>query len=50
MTKFGPGGGSALHHHTYNHAFYFLTGDARVQIGNHGLAHQAGHVREGARQ
>jgi mannose-6-phosphate isomerase-like protein (cupin superfamily) len=34
ITKFGPGGGSALHHHTYNHAFYFLTGTARVQIGN----------------
>ena len=34
LTKFGPGGGSSAHHHDYNHAFYFLTGTARVQIGD----------------
>ncbi|MDX1886417.1 cupin domain-containing protein [Mycolicibacterium sp. 120270] len=34
LTKFGPGGASPLHHHTYNHAFYFLTGTARIQIGD----------------
>jgi mannose-6-phosphate isomerase-like protein (cupin superfamily) len=34
LTRFGPGGASPLHHHTYNHAFYFLTGTARIQIGN----------------
>ncbi|HET7667482.1 MAG TPA: cupin domain-containing protein [Mycobacterium sp.] len=33
LTKFGPGGGSPLHHHDYNHAFYFLTGTAQVRIG-----------------
>jgi len=34
LTKFGPGGGSPLHHHTYNHAFYFLRGTSRVQMGD----------------
>jgi mannose-6-phosphate isomerase-like protein (cupin superfamily) len=34
LTKFGPGGGSPLHHHTYKHAFYFLSGTARVQMGD----------------
>ena len=34
LTKFGPGGGSSAHHHDYNHAFYFLTGTARLQIGD----------------
>jgi quercetin dioxygenase-like cupin family protein len=34
MTKFGPGGGSPPHQHDYNHAFYFLNGTARVQIGD----------------
>ncbi|MCV7258736.1 cupin domain-containing protein [Mycobacterium shimoidei] len=34
LTKFGPGGGSTPHHHDYNHAFYFLTGTCRVQIGD----------------
>ncbi|MDA4105718.1 cupin domain-containing protein [Mycolicibacterium holsaticum] len=33
LTKFGPGGGSALHHHEYNHAFYFLAGTARIVLG-----------------
>jgi mannose-6-phosphate isomerase-like protein (cupin superfamily) len=33
LTKFGPSG-ALLHHHTYNHAFYFLTGTARIQIGD----------------
>ena len=33
VTKFGPGGGSPPHHHDYNHAFYFLSGSARVEIG-----------------
>jgi hypothetical protein len=33
LTKFGPGGGSPPHTHTYNHAFYFLRGTCRVQIG-----------------
>ena len=28
LTKFGPGGRSSPHSHTYNHAFYFLTGTA----------------------
>jgi quercetin dioxygenase-like cupin family protein len=32
VTKFGPGGGSPPHSHTFNHAFYFLTGTCRVQI------------------
>ena len=35
VTKFGPGGGSPLHTHPYNHAFYFLGGTCRVQIGEH---------------
>jgi quercetin dioxygenase-like cupin family protein len=34
LTRFGPGGASPLHYHTYNHAFYFLTGTARIQIGD----------------
>src|SRR5215470_4342695 len=42
MTKFGAGGGSPLHHHTYNHAFYFLSGTARVQIGD-----QSWHTKPG---
>jgi mannose-6-phosphate isomerase-like protein (cupin superfamily) len=33
ITKFGPGGGSLPHHHDYNHAFYFLSGTARMQLG-----------------
>jgi quercetin dioxygenase-like cupin family protein len=33
LSKFGPGGGSPVHDHPYNHAFYFLSGTARVQIG-----------------
>ena len=33
LTKFGPGGGSSPHHHGYNHAFYFLSGPGRVQLG-----------------
>ncbi|MGV9803082.1 cupin domain-containing protein [Mycobacterium sp. NPDC003449] len=33
LTRFGPGGRSAPHHHDYNHAFYFLLGTARVQLG-----------------
>jgi mannose-6-phosphate isomerase-like protein (cupin superfamily) len=33
MTRFGPGGGSSRHHHDYNHAFYFLSGTAHVEIG-----------------
>ena len=33
MSKFGPGGGSPLHDHPYNHAFYFLSGTATVHIG-----------------
>lgn len=33
LTKFGPGGGSTAHHHDYNHAFYFLTGTGRMQLG-----------------
>ncbi|GAB3022293.1 cupin domain-containing protein [Mycobacterium bourgelatii] len=32
LTKFGPGGGSSPHSHTYNHAFYFLSGRCKVQI------------------
>ena len=36
LTKFGPGGGSPVHHHDYNHAFYFLSGTARVQIDGDG--------------
>ncbi|MFG1930322.1 cupin domain-containing protein [Mycobacterium sp. NPDC048908] len=32
LTKFGPGGGSPLHHHNYNHAFYFLTGIGCMRI------------------
>ena len=42
VTKFGPGGGSPRHHHDYNHAVYFLSGTARVQIGESDLGHQAG--------
>jgi mannose-6-phosphate isomerase-like protein (cupin superfamily) len=34
LSRFGPGGGSPLHEHTYNHAFYFLTGIGTVQIGD----------------
>jgi len=33
MTKFCPGGGSSPHHHEYNHAFYFLSGTGRMQLG-----------------
>ncbi len=33
VTRFGAGGASPLHHHDYNHAFYFLSGTARVQLG-----------------
>ncbi|MBZ5709253.1 cupin domain-containing protein [Nannocystis pusilla] len=33
VTRFGPGGGSPPHSHTYNHAFYFLSGTCSVQIG-----------------
>jgi mannose-6-phosphate isomerase-like protein (cupin superfamily) len=33
LSKFGPGGGSPPHDHPYNHAFYFLSGSASVQIG-----------------
>jgi quercetin dioxygenase-like cupin family protein len=32
LTKFGPGGGSPLHHHNYNHAFYFLTGSGCMRM------------------
>lgn len=32
LTRFGAGGGSPLHSHPYNHAFYFLTGAGEVQI------------------
>ncbi|MCP2624596.1 cupin domain-containing protein [Mycolicibacterium smegmatis] len=32
LTRFGAGGGSPLHSHPYNHAFYFLTGSGEVQI------------------
>lgn len=42
LTKFGPGGGSPPHHHSYNHAFYFLSGTARVQIGG-----RAWHIKPG---
>jgi mannose-6-phosphate isomerase-like protein (cupin superfamily) len=42
LTKFGTGGGSPLHHHSYNHAFYFLSGNARIQIGG-----QAWHTKPG---
>jgi quercetin dioxygenase-like cupin family protein len=34
LTKFGPGGGSSPHSHTYKHGFYFLSGTANVTIGN----------------
>jgi quercetin dioxygenase-like cupin family protein len=34
VSRFGPGGGSPPHDHPYNHAFYFLRGTARVQIGD----------------
>ena len=33
LTEFGPGGGSSPHIHTYNHAFYFLSGTCSVLIG-----------------
>ncbi|OBH54031.1 glucose-6-phosphate isomerase [Mycobacterium colombiense] len=33
LTKFGSGGGSSPHRHDYNHAFYFLSGTGRVQLG-----------------
>lgn len=33
LTKFGPGGGSTPHQHGYNHAFYFLSGTGRMQLG-----------------
>jgi quercetin dioxygenase-like cupin family protein len=33
LSRFGPGGGSPPHHHTYNHAFDFLSGTGGVQIG-----------------
>jgi mannose-6-phosphate isomerase-like protein (cupin superfamily) len=33
VSKFGPGGGSPPHSHTYNHAFYFPSGSGSVQIG-----------------
>ena len=33
VTRFGPGGGSPLHHHAYNHAFYFLSGTGHLRIG-----------------
>jgi len=42
LTKFGPGGGSPPHTHTYNHAFYFLSGTCRVQIGEHAWDVKAG--------
>lgn len=34
LTKFGPGGRSSPHHHAYNHAFCFLSGIGRVQLGD----------------
>jgi len=34
VTKFGPGGGSPPHEHTYNHAFYFLSGTGTVLISD----------------
>lgn len=33
LSRFGPGGGSPPHDHPYNHAFYFLSGTAEVQMG-----------------
>jgi mannose-6-phosphate isomerase-like protein (cupin superfamily) len=42
VTKFGPGGGSPPHQHTYNHAFYFLSGVGSVKI-----AEQKWHVKPG---
>lgn len=42
LSKFGPGGGSPPHHHTYNHAFYFLSGTGGVRIGE-----QSRHVKAG---
>jgi quercetin dioxygenase-like cupin family protein len=42
LSKFGPGGGSPPHSHTYNHAFYFLSGTCSVQIGE-----QTWHVKPG---
>jgi quercetin dioxygenase-like cupin family protein len=42
LTKFGPGGGSPPHTHTYNHAFYFLRGTCSVQIGE-----QTWHIEPG---
>lgn len=35
FSRFGPGGGSPLHTHTYNHAFYFFSGTGTVRIGDH---------------
>jgi quercetin dioxygenase-like cupin family protein len=43
VSRFGPGGGSPPHTHTYNHAFYFLSGSCRVQIGE-----QTWDIRPGA--
>jgi mannose-6-phosphate isomerase-like protein (cupin superfamily) len=43
LTRFGPGGGSPPHHHDYNHAFYFLTGTARMRIGD-----QSWHTKPGS--
>jgi quercetin dioxygenase-like cupin family protein len=34
VSKFGPGGGSPPHSHTYNHAFYFLSGTCSVRISD----------------
>ena len=42
ITKFGPGGGSPPHSHTYNHTFYFLSGTCSVQIGE-----QTWHIKPG---
>jgi quercetin dioxygenase-like cupin family protein len=42
LTKFSPGGGSPPHHHTYSHAFYFLSGTCSVQIED-----QTWHVKSG---
>jgi len=42
LTKFGPVGGSSPHTHTYNHAFYFLSGTCSVKIGE-----QTWHVQPG---
>ena len=42
ITKFGPGGGSPPHSHTYNHSFYFVSGTCSVQIEE-----QTWHVKPG---